>query len=172
MNESKYILKYLLLFSFSAARRTENGVDKHPKDFQTDHATEYVDSGLGESNNNQRPHSDPEYHDHKSRNSSMSIETPEFCEHYQCISSPKAPPSQASSVLSVSDDPWTRQSFTRSSYRFEDRCMDVSHLSHKIHFICPRYMVHDIKRSLSGICRSIFYMGKYIGEWKWFYFKF
>ncbi|KAM7541360.1 hypothetical protein Aperf_G00000041411 [Anoplocephala perfoliata] len=109
--------------SADAARRIENGSSKQ---FQTEHPTECVDSGLGESNNNQRPQSDSGFMGLKRRTSSVSIEAPEFCAHYQCISSPNAPPSQASSVFSESDDPWTRQSETSSMYRFEDRCKDVS----------------------------------------------
>lgn len=122
------------LSSYSAARRIENGLNKPTQpnksssQFQIKHPIEYVDSGLGESNNNQRPQSDLGYLGHKRQTSSVSLESPDFCEHYQCISSPNAPPSQTSSVLSESDDPWTRQSDARLSYRFEDHCRDVSYL--------------------------------------------
>ncbi|VUZ47725.1 unnamed protein product [Hymenolepis diminuta] len=122
--------KRLDIKSADAVRRIENGLNKPTQpnksssQFQIEHPIEYIDSGLGESNNNQRPQFDLGYVGHKRQTSSVSLESPDFCEHYQCISSPNAPPSQTSSVLSESDDPWTRQSDTRLSYRFEDHCRD------------------------------------------------
>ncbi|VDN96843.1 unnamed protein product [Rodentolepis nana] len=112
-----------------ADHRLENGINKQTQpnrssvQFQAEHPTEYIDSGLGESNNNQRPQSDFEYSEHKGRTSSVTLESPEFCENYQSISSPNAPPSQTSSISLESYDPWTRQSEISSQYRFEDQCM-------------------------------------------------
>nr|CDS29647.1 Amine (Acetylcholine) G protein-coupled receptor [Hymenolepis microstoma] len=112
-----------------ADRRLENGMNKQTQpnrssvQFQTENPTECVDSGLGESNNNQRPQSDLEYSEHKGPTGSVTLESPEFCESYRCISSPNAPPSQTSSVSLENYDPWTHRNEIRTSYRFEDHCM-------------------------------------------------
>ncbi|VDM18335.1 unnamed protein product [Hydatigera taeniaeformis] len=90
---------------------------------QAEHQTEFIDSGLGESNN-MRTTSDLGL-GCKRRSSSLSLEMPEFCDHYRCILSPNAPPSRASSVFSECDDPWTRQNGSKSSFRFEDHCKET-----------------------------------------------
>ncbi|KAL5962674.1 Muscarinic acetylcholine receptor gar-2 [Taenia solium] len=90
---------------------------------QTEHQTEFIDSGLGESNN-MRTTSDLGL-GCKRRSSSLSLEMPEFCDHYRCILSPNAPPSRASSALSECDDPWTRQNGSQSPFKFEDHCKEA-----------------------------------------------
>ncbi|EUB64484.1 Muscarinic acetylcholine receptor M5 [Echinococcus granulosus] len=90
---------------------------------QTEHQTEFIDSGLGESNN-MRTTSDLGL-GCKQRSSSLSLEMPEFCDHYRCILSPNAPPSRGSSVLSESIDPWTRQNGSKSPSKFEGHCKET-----------------------------------------------
>ncbi|KAM3187453.1 hypothetical protein ACTXT7_002304 [Hymenolepis weldensis] len=142
-----------------ADRRIENSLNKPTQpnksssQFQAEHPIEYIDSGLGESNNDQRPQFDLGYLGRKRQTSSVSLESPDFCEHYQCISSPNAPPSQTSSVLSESDDPWTRQSDIRSSCRFEDHCRDgfvcvgkLATANFKLNPLCPQHLLQMIRQ--------------------------